>query len=168
MRATNNLRGINNSYTLSKSPQPRRRDSKSIHKVSNNIFQGPHKQKFESLRRNKLRDLNLAHLKINDDQMIQISKLLKKASRLVSINLKGNQLTYQGVKSLIEGIQKLKVKTIDISNNKIPLRGLATFFAFAKKNSALKFIKAKRNKFKSGKKDKIINDFKSYGVIIDY
>lgn len=133
----------------------------------NKLLKGTFGQTIKDLGKNKLALFDVSGGDLRDSDILAISNFLYMAKNLRVIKLAKNRLTDEGVKLLCQAIVNNPVHTLDLSSNYATSEGLMSLLNLAKTGGKLKLVNFKKNSFDVKLKEKLVAEFKNYGVALE-
>lgn len=128
---------------------------------------GRHAITLKELSKNRISNLDLTSGDLSDSDLAAICKLLGSAKALKSIKLSKNKISDEGLSYLCYVLLDSSIGALDLSSNSISQEGLPFLLKLIRTNKKIRSVNLKRNDFSQKSREKIIQDFKSLGCVVE-
>ena len=128
------------------------------------ILDGPKGAYIKKLEKNKITNLDLTFLNLNNNHLEAICPFFTNSRILKVLKLKGNQIGDKGIKALSEVLINSNLSNLDISFNSITKKGVIFLKNLCEQNPKLKNINLKKNKIDQKIRNNLITEFKMMSV----
>ena len=128
---------------------------------------GRHAITLKELSKNRISNLDLTSGDLSDSDLAAICKLLGSAKALKSIKLSKNKISDEGLSYLCYVLLESSITVLDLSNNLISQEGLPFLLKLIRTNKKIRSVNLKRNDFSQKSREKIIQDFKALGCVVE-
>lgn len=112
--------------------------------------------------------LDLSGLGISDAELQHVCASIVRAKELRTILLCRNPITDAGLAHLCTAIREMAVSSIDLSGTHCTPQTLVHLAKVVQQNSALRHITFKKSFFDPKKREELVTQFKSFGVILQF